>query len=255
MLRRVVEHVKAQNWTAVVLDFLIVVAGVFVGVQVNEWWLSRLDARKERAYLLELKQDFGQVIRELDSDTKDYEGIARAMVALLEESRRDKPKMPVAELNRNCSGLINMVATSIVSDTYANLTGSGDLSLIRSQELRNALASFYARTDIIRLVSNTHELQLVNTFQPYIVRNLDYLAVFDEDRKRALRADIKDALPAAFEEDRVLRVLRTAEFRNVVAIKWDITTNLLDVLTTTMERAREVDRLLDRELENGVHKP
>ena len=52
-LRRVTEHVKAQNRTAVVLDFLIVVAGVFVGVQVNEWWLSRLDARKERAYLLE----------------------------------------------------------------------------------------------------------------------------------------------------------------------------------------------------------
>ena len=95
-LRRVTEHVKAQNWTAVVLDFLVVVAGVFVGVQVNEWWLSRLDARKERAYLLELKQDFGQVIRELESDTKVYEGIALAMVALLEESRRDKPQMRVA---------------------------------------------------------------------------------------------------------------------------------------------------------------
>ena len=134
-LRRVVEHVKAQNWTAVVLDFLIVVAGVFVGVQVNGWWLSRLDARKERAYLLELKQDFGQIIGELDHDTKDYEGIARAMVALLEESRRDKPTMSVAELNRNCSRLLYMVATPIVSDTYANLTGSGDLSLIRSREL------------------------------------------------------------------------------------------------------------------------
>ena len=112
-----------------------------------------------------------------------------------------------------------MVGTSIVSDTYANLIGSGDLSLIRSQELRNALASFYARTDIIRLVSNTHELQLVNTFRPYIVRNLDYLAVFDRPHKRALRADIKEGLPPAFEQDRLLRVLRTAEFRNVVAIK------------------------------------
>ena len=252
-LRRVVEHVKAQNWTAVVLDFLIVVAGVFVGVQVNGWWLSRLDARKERAYLLELKQDFGQIIGELDHDTKDYEGIARAMVALLEESRRDKPTMSVAELNRNCSRLLYMVATPIVSDTYANLTGSGDLSLIRSRELRNALASFYTRTEIIRLVSNTHELQLVNTFQPYIVHNLDYLAVFDQHRKRALPADIRDALPAAFEQDRVLRVLPTAELRNVLAIKWDITTDLLDVLTTTMERAREVDTLLDRELENRAH--
>ena len=69
-LRHIAEHVKAQNWTAVVLDFLIVVAGVFVGVQVNEWWLWRLDACKERAYLLELKQDFGQVMTELESDTR-----------------------------------------------------------------------------------------------------------------------------------------------------------------------------------------
>lgn len=48
--KRVAEHVKAQNGTAVVLDFLIVVAGAFVGVQVNEWWLARLDARKERTH-------------------------------------------------------------------------------------------------------------------------------------------------------------------------------------------------------------
>src|SRR5262245_15379602 len=191
-LRHLIEHVQAQNWIAVVLDFLIVVAGVFVGVQVNEWWSARLDARKELTYLVELKQDFRQVIDELNSDTKVYEGIAVAMATLLEESRRDQPKMPIAELNRSCSRLLSMVGTSIVSDTYANLTGSGDLSLIRSQELRNALAAFYAQSESIRLVSNTHEMQLVNTFQPYIVRNLDYLAVFPQDRKRALRADIKD---------------------------------------------------------------
>jgi len=32
-------------------------------------------------------------------------------------------------------------------------------------------------------------------------------------------------------------------------------TDLLDVLTTTMERAHEVDSLLDRELENRAHEP
>jgi hypothetical protein len=251
LLRRVIEHVKSQNWTAIALDFLIVVAGVFVGVQVNEWWLSRIDARKEHAYLLQLKQDLGQVKRQLDRDTKEYEGIALAMLALLEESRRDKPKLSVAELNQNCSQLINMVGTTIVSDTYTNLTGSGELVLIRSQDLRNALASFYALNDIIQLVQNTHELQLVNTFQPYIVDNLDYLAGFELDDKRTLRADIKQALPAAFNQDRVLHVLPSPQFRNVVAIKWDITTDILDVLADTMERAREVEELLDRELEKS----
>ena len=37
LLRRIAEHVKAQNWTAVVLDFVIVVVGVFIGIQVANW--------------------------------------------------------------------------------------------------------------------------------------------------------------------------------------------------------------------------
>ena len=37
ILRRVIEHVKAQNWLAVFLDFVIVVIGVFIGMQVSNW--------------------------------------------------------------------------------------------------------------------------------------------------------------------------------------------------------------------------
>ncbi len=37
LLRRITEHVKAQNWTAVTLDFVIVVVGVFIGIQVANW--------------------------------------------------------------------------------------------------------------------------------------------------------------------------------------------------------------------------
>ncbi|MEM1145818.1 MAG: hypothetical protein AAGI88_24860 [Pseudomonadota bacterium] len=46
LLRRVTEHVRAQNWTAVWIDFMIVVVGVFIGIQVANWndgRASRLD--------------------------------------------------------------------------------------------------------------------------------------------------------------------------------------------------------------------
>lgn len=32
ILRRVIEYVKTQHWTAIVIDFVIVVAGVFIGI-------------------------------------------------------------------------------------------------------------------------------------------------------------------------------------------------------------------------------
>lgn len=35
ILPRVIEHVKAQNWTAVALDFIIVIVGALIGIQVS----------------------------------------------------------------------------------------------------------------------------------------------------------------------------------------------------------------------------
>lgn len=44
ILRRISENVKSQNWFAVAVEFIIVVVGVFMGLQVQDW----NEARKER---------------------------------------------------------------------------------------------------------------------------------------------------------------------------------------------------------------
>jgi hypothetical protein len=33
LLRRIIEHVKKQEWTAIAIDFLIVVAGILIAFQ------------------------------------------------------------------------------------------------------------------------------------------------------------------------------------------------------------------------------
>lgn len=43
ILRRVTHHVKGENWFAVGLDFVIVVVGVFIGIQVANWNDERLE--------------------------------------------------------------------------------------------------------------------------------------------------------------------------------------------------------------------
>ena len=44
ILRRISENVKSQNWFSVAVEFVIVVVGVFMGLQVQDW----NEARKER---------------------------------------------------------------------------------------------------------------------------------------------------------------------------------------------------------------
>ena len=36
LLRRVIQHVRQQEWTAIGIDFVIVVMGVFIGLQVQQ---------------------------------------------------------------------------------------------------------------------------------------------------------------------------------------------------------------------------
>lgn len=61
ILRRVIEHFRKQEWTAVFLDFLIVVAGVFVGLQANNWNEAQHEKRLERSYVERLEADVAGV--------------------------------------------------------------------------------------------------------------------------------------------------------------------------------------------------
>ncbi|MEE4280222.1 MAG: hypothetical protein V2I82_17285 [Halieaceae bacterium] len=57
LLRRITLHVREQNWTAVFIDFIIVVVGVFVGLQVQDWNEFRKDRIEEQQLLGRLLED------------------------------------------------------------------------------------------------------------------------------------------------------------------------------------------------------
>lgn len=57
LLRRINEDVKNQNWIAIGIDFVIVVVGVFIGIQVSNW-NERLEFEKrEEALMRELRSE------------------------------------------------------------------------------------------------------------------------------------------------------------------------------------------------------
>lgn len=54
ILRRLTENLRAQNWTAISIEFLIVVIGVFIGTQVANWNQERLEKRETERMLVNL---------------------------------------------------------------------------------------------------------------------------------------------------------------------------------------------------------
>ena len=177
LLRRLMLHIRSQNWFAVLLDFLVVVVGLFIGLQVDTWWQSRQESKLESSYLLEIQEDFEANRTRLESSIAGLEGILKSILVLHEQAALEAPSLSVQDLNNAFRAIGSMPAFIPVNRAYANLTGSGDLRLIQSRPLKNALADYYAESEISILVQNTHEMELVQIYEPYMIENMDYAAV------------------------------------------------------------------------------
>ncbi len=157
LLRRVVEHVKTQNWFAVAIDFLIVVIGVFMGLQVQEWNQQRTDRGNELAYLERLSADFATIDRDLQHCLSVYSDSIAAINLISQVVEDQAASGPNSNADRDTisTALIRMTAGAIPagrSATFIEMLSIGDLSILRDATLRDALVAYDERAQISREV-------------------------------------------------------------------------------------------------------
>jgi hypothetical protein len=76
ILRRLTANLRTQNWTAVSIDFLIVVVGVFLGIQASNWNQARTDRAETRRLLMRIEPEIDQIIS-FAANTRDYYATSR----------------------------------------------------------------------------------------------------------------------------------------------------------------------------------
>lgn len=76
ILRRLTENLRAQNWTAIAIEFLIVVIGVFIGTQVANWNQQRVEKAATERMLVQLLPELRSQI-EFFENTEPYYASAR----------------------------------------------------------------------------------------------------------------------------------------------------------------------------------
>jgi hypothetical protein len=136
---------KRQDWVAVAIELLVVVIGVLVALELNQWAEQRQTRALEHAYLLRLKED----LQMEGGQASHFTSIARDRLAaiVLLEQLAGNPAMPITEPRSVVCALATVSWGSfppVHNISYDELQNTGRTSLIRSVELRRALAAHYA---------------------------------------------------------------------------------------------------------------
>jgi hypothetical protein len=142
ILRRVIKHFRNQEWTAIFLDFLIVVVGVFVGLQVSNWNDARALNSKSALFTERLTSDLRDEAWSYQYLIEYFDDVRangyRALNALTGKAQLSD-EMLLINAYRATQTLINVRRRS----TFDELTSTGTIDLIRDDNLRNAAIWIY----------------------------------------------------------------------------------------------------------------
>ena len=145
MLRSLMKHVRDQNWTAVALDFIIVVVGVFIGIQVANWneghFTAReaIDARARLISDLQNDRDVLAVRRKFYLEIKDAaKRLEHTLEAAFPETTDEQWQFIRDTEN---AGLIWAFKPS--AQVYDELLNSGKLRLVSDTEILRQMRDYY----------------------------------------------------------------------------------------------------------------
>ena len=172
ILQRIAQHLKQQQWTAVLIELAIVVLGVFLGIQANDWTEQRNNRAAEARHLEEIAEDLRADSAVFDQIRISAEMRLSGIDYLLGETRGvNRPSQvvtptgdsfdmpagpPVTPADRNTLlGRANLIRSTTGNRTrFEALLGAGGMQKIRDRRISRQLQVYYAQFDELDELTN-----------------------------------------------------------------------------------------------------
>ena len=159
ILRRLATSIRKQDWFTVFIETLIVVLGVFLGLQVNNWNEARRD-RADEASLLERLHP--EIVRVEQSSAR----VRERRISLVDDLRSaTEVVFGVAGRDQLTQEECMAIATShyyninvLSLPSIVELENAGRVSIIRDAALRGALIDYEQRVDAFIIRQNDQSL-------------------------------------------------------------------------------------------------
>jgi hypothetical protein len=167
IMRRISRRLRQQDWLAVGIEFALVVAGVFLGIQVANWNDSRKERALEVTNLAHIAQDIRSDVAEMDEIIR----VSAVRMALLNvvlpkssgralpdgfDSARGRiaiePVPAYADAGQNSPGFALFILTPLDGNrsAYNTLINAGGLASMHDAAMLRRVQDYYAAVDKLR---------------------------------------------------------------------------------------------------------
>ncbi|MHA6288412.1 hypothetical protein [Maricaulis sp. CAU 1757] len=160
-VRRLIEHLREQNWLAVGLDFIIVVVGVFMGFQLTAWAQDQADAERAAVYRARLVAEIEQAHESLGHSLHYNEGSIRSLALLDRLLSEDESADPEIDYEPYWLEWISWVGVFHTPDlglnVFEEMRSNGDLPLLADHEVAALISLANESEHLLRVLAASAE--------------------------------------------------------------------------------------------------
>ena len=150
ILRRIREHVGHHNWFAVAIDFIIVVIGVFVGIQASNWNQARVQRQQAREYRAMLQNDLDENLSNLATRRRYYSWVRSEAMATLADLKRPADSLDDQFLVHAYQAT-QILPWALKRNTYDEIVSVGAMASLGDPLLRDKISNYYVTSDVTGL--------------------------------------------------------------------------------------------------------
>lgn len=153
ILRRLAQHIREQNWTAITIEFVLLVVGVFLGIQVANWNEDLQDRLTEREYLDRLRGELITILPDAENTRASLADRWTRIDELRASLASGEGVKALANEHCDAAGRSHIYAATIYyPPTIKELISTGRILLIRDLAVRSAILTFdQAHADLSQL--------------------------------------------------------------------------------------------------------
>lgn len=145
LLRSITQHVKDQNWFAVGIDFVIVVIGVYIGIQVSNWNDEVRVQSLEASYLSRVADELRSNIEMFESEasfSRESRSVLSDFIASIDSETSSDTDL-VSHTRKYLSTGVFYAKFRPSHATFDELKSTGNLDIIQNKEIRETLVDLH----------------------------------------------------------------------------------------------------------------
>lgn len=240
LLRRMIEHLRNQNWVAVWLDLMIVIVGVFIAIQVERWYEQRRILAESQVQLAALAEDFAANRERLEHNLARHNEVARSAIRLARIDSSSGDAVDHGEFYRllGTSDYRGRFQPQLAA--YESLVSSGRINVIADEGLKGDLARFYASVNGLESAQHQGFNSIISeAWDPYVTRELDRAMLL-----RYAHPESMGDLKPVHDTDRYREALGSEEFRNVLLAKYHWSHDILGTYKGLLDQVLSIEAAL-----------